>query len=168
MLGPRNALRLGMVLLAATLTLKADWKVYTDKKPNQITGVRNTHAVVGAKGLNTADLIVGCIDGKPILRIANRFRAFRLEGSPGAYSSPVKMRASVSAEYIQEQAPANVFNETMFLYLDDKAAELVPKMKASESLFAELVYPNEQKVTEFRMAGLDAALAKMAEVGCRP
>lgn len=157
-----------MALLAATLNLKADWKVYTDKKPNQITGVRNTHAVVGAKGLSTADLIVGCMDGKPILRIANRFRAFRVEGSPGAYYSLVKVRASASTEYIQEQAPANIFNETMFLYLDDKATELMPKMKASESLFVELIYPNEQKVTEFRMAGLDAALAKMAEAGCRP
>ena len=33
-----------MALFAATLTLKADWKVYADKKVNQITGVRNTHA----------------------------------------------------------------------------------------------------------------------------
>jgi len=85
------------------------------------------------------------------------------QGEPG-----LKLRASVSTEYLQEQASANVSNETMFLYLDDKAAELMPKMKASESLFVELVYPNEQKVTESRMAGLDAALAKMAEAGCHP
>jgi len=158
--------RYALLLFATTLALRADWKVYADKKPNQITGLRNVHAEVGAKGLSTAVLLIGCVDGKPILRIANRFRAFRVEGSPGAHYSPVKVRASASTEYIDAQAPATVYNDTMLLFLDDKAAELLPKMKASESLFVQLLYENEQKVTDFRMAGLDSALAKMAEAGC--
>jgi hypothetical protein len=168
MRGPCNALRVGLLLFAATVTLNADWKVYADKKPNQITGLRNVHADVGAKGLSTAVLQLGCVDGRPILRVANRFRAFRLEGSPGAYYSPVKVRASESTEYMDAHAPAIVYSDTMFLFLDDKAGELVPKMRNSESLFVQLFYQNEQKVTDFRMAGIDAALAKMAEVGCRP
>jgi len=164
--GQRNALQIGFVLFAATLSLNADWKVYADKQPNKITGLRNVRAEVTGKGLSTDVLLIGCTDGHPILRISNRFRAFRLDGAPGAYYSPVKLRASASTEYIDLQAPGTVFNGTMILFLDDKAAELLPKMKVSESLFAQLLYESQQRVTDFRMAGLEAALAKMAEAGC--
>jgi hypothetical protein len=151
----------------ASLPMMAGWRVYTDKKVNQITGVRNTQAIVGAKGLSTADLFIGCVDNRPILRFGDRFKTLAIQGLPGSYFSIIKVRASSNPAFIEQQVTAVIFNDTIFLLMDDRAAEMIPQMKTSASLFAQLTYRDEVKVTEFSMSGLDAALAKMAAAGCR-
>lgn len=147
----------------------ADWKLKIDKKANEITGVRNAYAVVGAKGMGTADLLIGCKDKHLIMRVISRFRNFRVSGGYGSYFSFIKLRAGAATEYIEAQAPAVLDSGAMVLLLDNWAPELLPAMKTSDLLYAEVTYSNDtQSMVRFPMAGLDAALAKMADVGCQP
>jgi len=157
-----------VLLFATTLALMADWKVFIDKKPNQITGLRNAHAEIGAKGLSTATLLIGCNDGKSVLRLVDRFRGLKLTGADGSYYSHVMLRPRAVTQYIDAAVPAAYDQGVPFLILDDKLGELLPKMRADTLLFAQLTYDGGDKVVQFPMTGLDAALAKIAEAGCHP
>src|SRR5258708_26598223 len=107
--------RLVVLLFATALALMADWKVYIDKKVNQITGLRNARAVVGAKGLGSADLLLGGVDGRPFLRIVDRFRGYRLEGG----YAHTKLRASGATEFIDAHVKVDHTSGGVFLFLDD-------------------------------------------------
>jgi hypothetical protein len=168
---PREALRymrIAVFLFATSLALRADWKIYIDKKASQITGLRNAHAEIKAKGLSTAVLLLGCTDGKPILRFADQYRGFNVKGTDGAYHGHVKIRPSAATEYIDAEVPAGHEGGITFLVIDDKLADLLPKMKADTLLFAQLPYEGEDKIVQFPLVGLDGALTKMADAGCRP
>lgn len=158
-----------LAILLLSAPLMADWKVKIDKKANEITGVRNAYAVVGAKGMGTADLVIGCTDKRPIMRVVSRFQGFRVTGSYGSYFSFIKLRAGAATEYVEAQAPAVLDSGAMVLLLDNWAQGLLPAMRTSDLLFAQVTYSNDkQSMVRFPMAGLDAALAKMADVGCQP
>ena len=160
--------KLVVVIFTAALALMADWKVYVDKKANQITGLRNAHAEIGAKGLSTAVLLIGCNDGKSVLRLVDRFRSFKLMGANGSYYSHVMLRPSAVTQYIDAEVPGAYDSGVAFLILDEKLAELLPKIKADTLLFAQLSYEGKDEVVRFPMNGLDVALTKMAEAGCHP
>jgi hypothetical protein len=78
------------------------------------------------------------------------------------------LRPSAVTQYIDAAVPAALDQGVPFLILDDKLGELLPKMKADTLLFVQLTYDGGDKVVQFPMTGLDGALAKMAEAGCRP
>ena len=160
--------RLLFLLFATTLALMADWRVHIDKKPSQITGMRNATALVPAKGLNTADLILGCVDGKPILRVQDRFRGMKLTPVNGGYLTHVKMRPSANTNYIEADVQGSYSDAAAFVILDAQLGEVLPAMKTGEFLFVQLPYDRKDEVIRFPMAGLNGALAKMADAGCHP
>lgn len=148
--------------------LLADWRVSIDKKPNEITGLRNAYAQVGAKGLAAGELVIGCTDGKPVLRITERFRSFRVTGFDGNYYSRVKLRPSMAPEFIEVDALLAQNAGIKFLVVDNRLVELLPKMKMDQFLLVQISYEGQDAVVKFPMAGLDVALAKLEAVGCRP
>jgi len=161
-----SVIRLTILLCVATAALMADWKVYIDKKTSPITGLRSAHADLKAKGLGTATLVVGCNDGKSFFRIADQFRGFNV--APGQ-EAQVKLRPSTSSEYVEMRALATqTENGVAVLVLDELWPRLLPNLKADTVLLVEMPYQLKVQIATFQIAGLEGALAKMADAGCRP
>lgn len=181
-----------LILLFATACLglhAAGWKVHVDKKPSQITGVRNTFASIKARR-GGAQLVVGCSDAKPVLRIAENFRlsnklndaftksqieraidkserfGFAFSVRDGNYFSQLKLRLGGKQEYLDTEVRAFYDRGTYVLVLDERLAELLPGMRTDALLYAQLPYKDGEKVREFQLTGLDSALVKMGQNGC--
>lgn len=52
---------------------KSGWKTTIEKKPNPVTGQRMALMSKDADGLSVADIVIGCANGKAILRVAENF-----------------------------------------------------------------------------------------------
>lgn len=179
----------GLLLCLLATALHADWKVSIDKKPSPITGKRNAHAHVQARR-SGAIVLIGCHDAKPILRIAEDFRlknkindaltksqleraidkseeyGFAFSVKDNQYFGRIKIRLAAASEYMEAEVPAGYNNGTYFLVLDDRLGELMPRMTSDTILYAQLPYKQGDKIVEFKIDGLEAALGKLSEAQC--
>ena len=75
---------------------------------------------------------------------------------------------SMATDFMEFQALAGrTTNDFSLLFLDDKLPDLLPKMKADPMLLIQIPYQYGDKIVKFPMAGLDAALGKLAAAGCQ-
>ena len=180
-------------LLSTNAFPKTKWRVQADKKPNPVTGQKNAWVWRYAeKGM--AMLILGCQDGKPMMRVSENFglanaindaftksplaqsiqrgidaedKGFRYQVQENRLMVALKLRATASAEYRADLVPLYWQPQLYVGILDAVLPDLIGQLRTSPKLVAEIPYKDKPGFAEWKLEGLSAAEDELAASGCR-
>ncbi len=172
---------------------KSGWRISIDKKANPVTGFKNAYMEKDAEGLSVATLLIGCTDGKPVLRIAENFSisnglndalfksllqrslqqgleyhkyGFSFTARDGKLFTRIKMKIGEDPNYIDAEVPMGYNNGFYFAILDEEKPDLISRIFGAEKVIAELPYKGKPGFATWAIEGANQAEESLRRAGC--
>ncbi len=182
-----------LISLCVASYAKSGWKITIDKKANPVTGIRNAYMEKDADGLSVATLLMGCTDGKPVLRIAENFTipnglndalfksllqrslqqgleyhkyGFSFTVKEGKLFTRIKMKIGEDPNYIDAEVPMGYNNGVYFAILDDVKPDLISRIFGASTVIAELPYKGKPGFATWSIGDANQAEEGLRRAGC--